>query len=384
MSRPLCVFLVVGCVTTAFGSDHVGLSAWTPEIYSIGASGASQLIGSHVLVAPEEIRMAALARGLDDVLYGISDSQNESRVYRFNESNGAATSVFTIPTGPVTPGGATFDPTTGDLYYTNTFGFVPWPQVYRVDLEAGTVAFLGNIGPVIQNSQIGPAFDPAGRMYTVNVDQHVLQQIDKDDPHNGSLVVGPIGGSIDLLNNSALFWDPTLQSLVLYEGATGKLYTVDRSTGTATAIAGVSGIAPAMVDIENGPCDGSAIAYGTGCAGSGGFVPRLQLHGCPVVGNTVLLEVDQALGGSVALLFFGATTASFPLGGGCTYYLAPVLAPFAALPLLGSGPGDGSLVISGGIPAGAANTLFTMQAIVLDSGSPIGGATTNGIQVSVP
>lgn len=375
--------LVASC-PLASASDPVGISAWTPEVYSISAStGATSLIGTYVLAAPEEFRMGVLARGLDGTLYGISDSQNESRIYRIDEATGAATVVHTITTGPVSPMGATVDVITGELYYTNTFGFVPWPQMYRVDLESGAVTFLGNIGPNIKHFQIGPACDPFGTFYSVNGDMKALQIVDKNDPLNASIVVGPLGGSIDLLNNAALYWDDALQSLVLYEGATGNLYTIDRTTGAATAVPGVTGIAPAMVDIEAGPCDGAVISYGAGCVGSGGITPRIRLLGCPVVGNHVTLQIDKALGGSTAALFFGATTASFPLGAGCSFLVAPVLPPFV-VPTFGSGPGDGFFTLAGILPASVAGATFTSQALILDGASPIGWAATNGVQVSIP
>lgn len=385
MSRTkLSALFLAATSPLAVASDPVGLSAWTPEMYSISAAtGAATLIGPHALATPEEIRMGVLARGLDGTLYGISDSPYVSHVYRLDETTGAATVVHAIHSGPVTPGGATVDVTTGELYFTNTAGFVPWPQVYRFDLESGAVTFVGNIGPVIQNFQIGPACDPTGTLYSVNGDQKVLQIVDKNDPVAASSVVGPLGGSIDLLNNAALYWDDALQSLVLYEGATGKLYTVDRTTGAATAIPGVSGIAPAMVDIEAGPCDGTSTGYGQGCPGSGGFVPRIRMLGCPIVGNHVTLAVDRGLGNTAAVLFFGATTASFPLGGGCTFLVFPVLPPFHVA-LGGMGPGEGTLTLGGILPASATGVSFTAQTLVLDAASPLGWTASNGVQVSIP
>jgi hypothetical protein len=378
-------FILFALAAPAVAADHVGIAAFAPEMYRISAlSGASQLVGTHTLVAPEEIRIGALARGLDEKLYAISDSQGESRVYRFDEQTGAATPQVVIATGPVSPGGASFDPTSGLLYWTNTFGFVPWPQLYRMDLATGNVQFLGNIGPVIQNWQIGPAFDPQGALYTVNGDTKTLMKLDKDDPLNGSAAVGPLGVTIDLLNGTALFWDRDLQSLVLYEGLTGRLFAVNRNTGAATPISGVSGIAPLMVDIEGGPCGGVILEYGNGCVGSGGFVPHFGIEGCAIPGGSLTLAVTNALGGSTALLFVGTAQASFPLGGGCSLLVAPVFPPFAALPLSGSGPGNGSIQFGATVPAAASSLGITTQVIVIDAGNPIGGAASNGVFLGIP
>lgn len=46
--------------------------------------------------------------------------------------------------------------------------------------------------------------------------------------------------------------------------------------------------------ISTGSCPGSAVKYGTGCPGSGGFVPELSMSGCPEVGQQVTLELDKA------------------------------------------------------------------------------------------
>ncbi len=128
---------------------------------------------------------------------------------------------------------------------------------------------------------------------------------------------------------------------------------------------------------------GTAVAYGSGCAGSGGFVPALALSGCPAPNQTVQLTLSQGLGGSLALFLFGAGQGSLPIGGGCTFLLNPLLPLQFILPLGGTGPGNGSIVVSGVVPASAGGLTFAMQAAVQDPASALGFTLTNGVFIQV-
>lgn len=131
------------------------------------------------------------------------------------------------------------------------------------------------------------------------------------------------------------------------------------------------------------PC-GSVRRYGVGCAGSGGFVPRLELGGCSTPGGNVSLEVTKGLGGSTALLFFGVVRGQTPIGGnGCFLNVSPLLATILALPLGGAGPGAGSIVVPAVIPPGTPPVAFTMQAFVIDPGTLDGGAASAGLEVVI-
>lgn len=123
--------------------------------------------------------------------------------------------------------------------------------------------------------------------------------------------------------------------------------------------------------------------YGSGCAGSGGFVPELSLHDCAIPGSSVTLEIAPALGGAQAFLFFGTNAAAIPLGFGCTLNASPLL-PLALgpLPLAGAGPGNGALALPATVPPSAPLTL-RMQAFVADPGVPSGYCTTNGVELVI-
>lgn len=375
--------LVAGAPANA--ADLIGTSAFTTELIRVdSATGNSTVIGTYQLVDPTEFRIPSLARRADGALLGISDSVATSRVYVLNEQTGQAGALIDIATGPVSPVGAGVDPADGSLYWLNTYGFVPWPQLYRMDLGTGAVTFLGNVGPVIQNELIGLVFAPDGNLYSINFHQKALMRLDKNDPSNGTVQVGPLGGSLALNSGAALYFDSALQSLVLYDAASKGLYTVSSSTGAATPIAGVTVNAPPMADLIGGGCPGDVVEYGTGCAGSGGFVPHLWAAGCPVVGAPIKVNVEGGLGGATALLFFGLNQAAIPLGLGCTLNVSPLLPAVISFPLNDVGPGNGTASLAGVVPGSAAGVTFTMQVFVLDGGAPLGASNSNGLELAIP
>ncbi len=126
------------------------------------------------------------------------------------------------------------------------------------------------------------------------------------------------------------------------------------------------------------------VAYGTGCAGAGGFVPRLDLVGCPRAGDGVRLILEDGPGGASALLLFGLTEGSALLPAGCPILIDPVLDGLQlVLPLGGVAPGEGGFDIPATIPADFPVVDFTLQAFI-PGGGPAGQViTTNGVRVRV-
>src|SRR5690606_7900107 len=129
-------------------------------------------------------------------------------------------------------------------------------------------------------------------------------------------------------------------------------------------------------------CPGTAVEYGAACAGSGGFEPRLLPITCPVAGGLQTLRIDRGLGGSLAALLFGLNPAALPIGAsGCLLNVAPVVGPSLLVPLGGSGPGNGTLTLSGLVPPSAAGLKIAMQAFVQDPVGLAGFVTTNGLDL---
>lgn len=129
-------------------------------------------------------------------------------------------------------------------------------------------------------------------------------------------------------------------------------------------------------------CDASFESYGTGCEGSGGFVPTLVGKGCPGPGQAVSLLIGDALGGAPALLLFGTGTGTQGVKG-CDVQVAPLLPLSFLFALPGAGPGGGSVTLSGTVPASTPVLDLYLQVLVADPGSAGGAAGTNPLHMHV-
>lgn len=126
---------------------------------------------------------------------------------------------------------------------------------------------------------------------------------------------------------------------------------------------------------------GDVASYGSGCAGSGGFVPQIDLTGCLRQGETVQFDLTNSVGGTTALLFFGSAPASIPMPGPCTL-LVNLLPISVAIPVGGAGPGGGSVGFPTLLPA-VPSVTFTMQAFTQDGGVFQGYANSNGLEIEL-
>ena len=123
--------------------------------------------------------------------------------------------------------------------------------------------------------------------------------------------------------------------------------------------------------------------YGSGCPGSGGFVPTLDAAGCATAGSNITIQVSQGLGGATALLLLGATQAATPIGFGCTLNVSPVYPAIVSFPLSGSGAGNGTVSLFGPIPSGTTGVTVVSQVFVIDPGTISGFAASNGLQFDI-
>jgi hypothetical protein len=128
------------------------------------------------------------------------------------------------------------------------------------------------------------------------------------------------------------------------------------------------------------PC-GAITPYGTGCAGTGGFIPSLSMTGCATGNGTITLQIASGLGGAPVLLLIGNAQASLPLGGGCTLLVPPLFS--LGLVLSGSGAGNGAVSLPATLDATTPAVTATVQAAIFDAGNPFGFSMTNGVQVDV-
>jgi hypothetical protein len=127
---------------------------------------------------------------------------------------------------------------------------------------------------------------------------------------------------------------------------------------------------------------GQTSAYGSGCPGTGGFVPSFGVVGCASPLGTLTIAIDGALPG-VGLIFIGAAPAQIPMSAGCSLLAFPVLPQPLSLPLFGFGPGGGSVSVAAKVPAVPTPVSFAMQAFVADAAGTGGFANTNGVLVEL-
>jgi hypothetical protein len=132
------------------------------------------------------------------------------------------------------------------------------------------------------------------------------------------------------------------------------------------------------------PCNGTVTVYGSGCGGSGGFVPALDLLGCPEPAAQVKVRVQHGLGPALALVAVGAGQGQLALGNGCDLLVLPLYPGLTPLSLAGAGPGTGVGLIGAKLsPLTVPGSLFTLQAFVIDLGAPGFFAGSNAIEVVI-
>lgn len=127
-------------------------------------------------------------------------------------------------------------------------------------------------------------------------------------------------------------------------------------------------------------------AYGTGCPGTGGFVPTLRGEGCATPGGSITLRIEHGLPGASSLLFLGFGNGSANLSQFCALQVLPILpSPIVLPPLFGAGAGNGFLTLPGlVIPVTApANFTLYLQDLYADPGAPVGVSGTNPLKLFI-
>jgi len=134
-------------------------------------------------------------------------------------------------------------------------------------------------------------------------------------------------------------------------------------------------------------CTGSGgwTAFGAGLPGAGGHVPGLFGTGCPLPGATVLLHLDQIVGGTTGVLFLGFASGAGPFKGGTFHAGALFLA--LTLPIGGASgaPGAGALALPAALPANAALSGLSifLQGAFHDAAAVQSVSLTQGLQLTI-
>ena len=127
------------------------------------------------------------------------------------------------------------------------------------------------------------------------------------------------------------------------------------------------------------PASGLRKQYGSGLAGSGGFVPVLGSAGILRAGFSGEVRITNALGGAAGYFGVGSSEASQPVLGGTL-----LISPDFLLPItLGGAPGvagAGYLAIPWTLPASLAGVQLFEQAALIDPAAPQGASLTQGIR----
>ena len=145
-----------------------------------------------------------------------------------------------------------------------------------------------------------------------------------------------------------------------------------------------SNLGTVTVNVNASTCAATVESYGFGCAGSGGFTPRLSLSGCPERGSSVVLRIDQALGGAPAVITFGRDRATQPLPYGCVLRVGNRIFTTDVLMLSGTGAGQGFLDLPVTIPPSLPPGTYTIQAFNTDPNAPGSAASTNALELLIP
>lgn len=130
------------------------------------------------------------------------------------------------------------------------------------------------------------------------------------------------------------------------------------------------------------------VSYGSGCGGTGGVVPTLAMTGGANPGGQVQVAITNCVGSGSAFLVLGTQQAALAMRYGCTLNAHPLLpaiiGPLPLFPIGAQGPGAGSISFPVNVPTNIAVPVsVTLQAFVVDSGSPAGYSNTNGVELNI-
>jgi hypothetical protein len=127
----------------------------------------------------------------------------------------------------------------------------------------------------------------------------------------------------------------------------------------------------------------SFTSYGTGLAGSGGFIPSLTGAGDTSIGGNFTVDIEDGLGGAFGAAVLGFQRADLPFYGGSLLVNPPLT--FVFLTLSGSsgasGAGTFSAIASIADPS-MGGVVFQLQGIFVDAGAAEGYSLSQGLEIT--
>lgn len=341
--------------------------------------GTYQLSGNHI--------SPAFCRSPESTIYGIGGVWigQSLGLYRFDAQSGAATLLHQLDLGSpqffLEVAGAAVHPMSKDIY------FLLDTTVLRVNPATGQFSPLPTPLPG-SGKYRGLAFDSAGQLFTFRGSffgsfYDSLWSVDLDSPALST----PIGSLGITIPDPLLAYDAVTHRLLGYNPGLGdsgdSLFEIDPISGLAGTIVDMSADGLIFTSFIGDACEAKQ-TYGQGCSGSSISTPELRIIGCPIANQPITVDIRSGIGGSTALLCVGLTSASIPLGDGCDLLIQPPLPIILPVPLGGIGPGSGAASIPAFVPAQASGASLAIQAFIIDSASPIGASSTNGIAIDIP
>ncbi|MBU0753981.1 MAG: hypothetical protein KJ645_02505 [Planctomycetes bacterium] len=168
----------------------------------------------------------------------------------------------------------------------------------------------------------------------------------------------------------------------MIDPATGWVITSAYSINNSGIIVGEglfnNGFRPVMLEPDQ---NGGFRIYGTGCAGSGGYVPGLYGEGFTTSEKMLSTVIVTGLGGAPGLLFFGSGYDTFPFKPGCEFQILPLLSCEVFITLQGLGAGAGTFQIQVQLPPETPPGLITLQALFLDPEGSSGFTISNPLEM---
>jgi hypothetical protein len=240
-----------------------------------------------------------------------------------------------------------------------------WQRVATGDLAGGSVYVIGNNvyndgGPYVWSIQV-----------SANANGFVV-----DDLRGGFLPLAwdrwaEYCFEIDLTNDTlTTYYDGQLLSTGVYafNGGVVEFANLDLYSSGGTCY---------FDDVKFREC-GTFTNYGSGTAGTGGFVPAIAGSRCPNITKSLKLDVSSALGGAAGVLLIGSSQINFPFLGG-TLLVVPLFS--VNFTLGGAGGGNGTKAFSFFLPndQNLVNANFYFQSLHLDAGAPAGISFTDGV-----